>query len=353
MLQVYALHVFLKELGHDPYIIRFDNRTDVKEIEIRHSLSSKIYKTAKNPLKLIHHIKSVLLLRKKYQIQLRGFDEFRKKYISMSPKIYYSLKELQNDPPMADIYICGSDVIWNESICNMSYFLNFGNPKTKKIAYAPSFGSNNVSDKYCELISSYLQSFDFIGVREESGVNICRKAKYNNAKWVSDPTLIIKKDYYDNIAVNPLNSKPYIFQYFLGVESISQMKAIYKYAASNHLDIKYVAGQGRNDKHEKINASIEEWIGYIKWAKYVVTNSFHCCVMAIIYNKKFQFIPLLGSTKSLNERIKSLLKEFELENRCLKKSILEIEGEINWDKVNLMLVNKQVIAIELMNVLLK
>ena len=353
MLQLYALQVFLKELGHDPYLIRFDNRSDVKEYIVKNSLASNIKKAIKNPLKIVDHFRSVLLLRKKFQIQLRGFDDFRNKYIRMSPKIYYSLDELKNDPPTADAYICGSDVIWNESICNMSYFLNFGDKKTKRIAYAPSFGSSFVSDNYCKLISPLLQNFDFIGVREKSGVDICNRAKFNHAEWVSDPTMIIKKDYYDNMAIKYHNSKSYIFQYFLGVEKINQLNAIYDYAASNDMDVKYVAVQGRRDHYEKLNASIEEWIGYLKGAEYVITNSFHCCVMALIYNKKFLYIPLSGFSGSLNERINSLLIEFNLENRSCKKSISEIEQDINWDRINSILLNKQKCTIEIMNNVLK
>ena len=60
-----------------------------------------LYVLAKLPTRLVD------LKRKK------AFDDFSKKHIKTGNKLYVSNQQLKNDLPLADVYICGSDQIWN------------------------------------------------------------------------------------------------------------------------------------------------------------------------------------------------------------------------------------------------
>ncbi|MFK2288555.1 polysaccharide pyruvyl transferase family protein [Bacteroides fragilis] len=95
----------------------------------------------------------------------RKFNEFKAEYLNSTPTIYHTLKELQANPPEADIYICGSDQIWYsiddyhvyKNIIR-AYFLDFGNTNVKRIAYAPSFGRTDFPQGYCNFIKPLLKS---------------------------------------------------------------------------------------------------------------------------------------------------------------------------------------------------
>ena len=66
----------------------------------------------------------------------RCFDSFREEHLVKSHKVYKSLCELQENPPMADLYVTGSDQVWSQLLNlkeNEVFFLNFGNNETKRI----------------------------------------------------------------------------------------------------------------------------------------------------------------------------------------------------------------------------
>lgn len=74
---------------------------------------------------------------------LRHFDNFRNEYITVSERIYYGLQELRSYPPKADIYICGSDQVWNNPLAltnTPAWFLAFGKKQTRRVSYAASIG---------------------------------------------------------------------------------------------------------------------------------------------------------------------------------------------------------------------
>ena len=68
----------------------------------------------------------------------------------------------------------------------------------------------------------------------------------------------------------------------------------------------------------KTNVGPEEWLGYIKNAEYVVTNSFHGTVFSILFNKKF-FSEVSAKVNPSTSRLKSLLRMFDLENRTIEQ----------------------------------
>ena len=71
-----------------------------------------------------------------------NFSLFWQKYFPTTVR-YKNRKKLIENPPIAEIYMVGSDQVWNPTITKDSfdvYFLNFGNKNVKKVSYASSFG---------------------------------------------------------------------------------------------------------------------------------------------------------------------------------------------------------------------
>lgn len=341
--QLFAMQTYLRKLGHEPFLIKYTGSQDLPFMYVKKNFFQKIIGVLFNPTKIIafynnkKNIKNAVNINK---IQNRSFDDFRDKYIVQSKDIYSSITELKNNPPLADAYICGSDMIWNEFVSNQAYMLDFGDREVKRIAFAPSFAKKEVSKIYVDKIKNFLSNFDFIGVREKSGIDICKSAGFDNAEWVPDPTMLLSpKDYLKHFDLKDTDDK-YVFVYLLGYELELKIEEIVKFAKERNLKIKYVASQFREDSYEKIYPSMEDWFENIKNAEFVFTNSFHCCVISLIFNRKFLFIPLLGHTSTSNERIHSLFEDFRLE-REYKGEILKIEERIDWDEVNQNFYNKK------------
>ena len=82
-----------------------------------------------------------------------------------------------------------------------------------------------------------------------------------------------------------------------------------------------MASQGRLDSYEKIYPNVDEWLGLIQGAKYVVTNSFHGTVFSVIMNRKFLTILLCGAFTRMNGRFIDLLSRLGLENRIYSRNM--------------------------------
>jgi hypothetical protein len=94
-----------------------------------------------------------------------------------------------------------------------------------------------------------------------------------------------------------------------------------------------VTGNLKYDKYEKTYATIPEWLYLIDKAEYVITNSFHCSVFSLLFQKKFGIIPLKGKLVGMNSRYDSLFEIFEMKSRFIDNSFDTLDTNIDWHKV--------------------
>lgn len=326
-LQCYALQAFLKQQGHQAYLIRF------KEI-INNTSGFKFAKIFTYAANLKAYINYVLQRRKdiKYaesnQLDLRDFDGFRNKYISSTDTIY-SEQSLMENPPEGDAFICGSDQIWGGSLM---YYLSFVPNDKIKIAYAPSFGGiNPFNGPKAKEILKCLSRFDFIGVREASGAKLLNEHGFPDAIQVVDPTMLLESgDYASLIEEDKDNNNAFI--YLLGNQISCSVDSIIKYVESCQMNYTYVASQGRVDKYPKVQATIPEWIGQVKNSRLVITNSFHCVVFSLIFHKPFIFIPLGGMFERMNDRVIDLLEKCGLQSQIFHGDFQNIKLDLDFSK---------------------
>ena len=173
-LQSYALQHYLKKQGIKVYLINYLPDTFRSKYNLFFVREDRRKIIKKFPiLKLLMPLSNRQMLitwgRK------RAFNEFDTKYIELSPLSYSSINELRKNPPVADIYIAGSDQVWNTDMNNgrdASYFLDFGDERVKRISYAASFGISNIKEEYKTPIKEWLKRFEAISVREKTGLNI-------------------------------------------------------------------------------------------------------------------------------------------------------------------------------------
>lgn len=313
ILQAYALQTILISLGYSaciiPYI-RKEHEGSQDNSYKKQTFFDKILNILSNPRTYISYYNYKIkefIYRRNIIGEDRKFDYFRRSRMNFYPTSYSSLKELNANPPICDIYLCGSDIVWSERVNDMAYFLGFGPKSIKRIAYAASFGGAQISEEYANKIAIYLQSFSFIGVREKSGVDICRIAGRVDAQWVPDPTLLLSKQDYLKLSSFPNHDKKYMLVYLLGYDLTIDKNAIFKFAKKKGLEVKYIANKGTFDNYKRIYPTIEEWIGYIADAQYVITNSFHCAVFCSILNTDYTFNRIKGTNIQWNERFDSLM----------------------------------------------
>ena len=343
LLQCYALQKYLRDLGHDAYLIRYDARNDGIT-----PLCKKIFK-AFNPIKLCKFI--LVRNRLKYdklekQKNPREFEKFRKKNINQSQKLYKSYFELKENPPEADIYIVGSDQVWNINSNRFpndktrAYCLDFGDSSIKRIAYAASFGKTQLDNLSISQFTPLLKRFNYISVREESGIGLCKKCSIENAELMPDPTLLLNIEIYRSLYKGEeirKPDKPFCFLYLLGNEYSFSIKDIYNWAKTMGLEVIYVTGNLQHDKFKKQYATIPEWIYLIEHAEYVITNSYHCSIFSLLFKKTFGVIPLKGGYKGMNTRFDTLFNLFKIKKQYINNDINHsFQGEqIDWNIIDI------------------
>jgi len=325
-LQNYALQEVLKKLNFEVETIWIDNiRLRSKNKSILRKLTDTIFKP-KLIFKKVHYelfLKGDSLRRK------NRFEEFSEKYIK---ETNYTITEenLTNDKlKNFDFFVTGSDQVWNPYFTKGSpiYFLTFA-PKEKRIAYAPSFAITEIPKKYESDFKKWLTEMKSLSVREEAGARIIEKLTNRKSEVVADPTLLLTKKEWLQIATPPLNKpkKKYLLTYYLG-EITSEVKSLILYCEKK-LNLEVVNLANKKEK-EYYLTDPAEFLDLINSASLFITDSFHATVFSILFETPFVVTDRAGSLPSMNSRITTLLSTFDMENRHInqvdKKGLLEIE----------------------------
>ena len=317
-LQAYALKTALHNMGYDVEIIDY---TPEKYKEIYGLIATYGNRSLKS--------KAVLLLKRVFFMDMflvnqAKYKEFQKKYMSLSKcKYYYNSNfELLNE--QYDVLITGSDQIWNTvcADCDMIFFLPIQHI-ARKIAYAPSCNDTKYYDKkYIDLFHDY----DRISVREEAGKNtlelVCPEKKI---KVVADPTLLIDQDDYKTFDLSRIIQQDYIFLYSVKLSDdvikaaniMSNALSLPVYTMVLFPRFGIISTLKKNKiKYKRYHNSPIDFLRYIKYAKFIITDSFHGTAFSTIFNKPFYSIKLKVDHKiEKDERIYTILEKLGLKER--------------------------------------
>lgn len=309
-LQAYATIKMLTSMGHDVTII------DIRENE-KPGMSVKA-----KMAQVISHITPAY----------RSFNSFWEQFFPNKTRHYKSVEDLMSDPPEADVYMVGSDQVWNPDITQekkLLYFLNFGAEDSKRISYASSFGTSVWSEEAVttDNINQLLKRFSAIGCREQSGVNILKSRFGIDANRVLDPTLLFEAypeltgeiKQVKSLAYYPLTNYPELDRY---CESLAQRIGLELRNANETKHLTNTIAWTR--------PSVQDWIRRIAEAEFVVTPSFHGLAFSLIYKRQFMVINH-GSNPQRTARITDLLDELGLSDRFCQ-SFEEANAKKLWDK---------------------
>lgn len=322
-LQAYALKRFLELKGYDVRIINFIFDTDFNQYRL---FRTQLYK------KNIKALFSDLLFFYKNYKRKKEFMEFAKQNFNLTPNEYHDIVSMKELNKKFDIFICGSDQIWNLD-CTQgivpAYFLQFAEKNKLKIAYAPSLAHTRFSRDYSTELMESIKNIDYLSIREKSTLSLIQPLTKKHVYDVLDPTLLLDKADYEPICSNISNGKAYIFVYMLEYDEalVSYSNTI---SRNMNIPIMYIANkkfsglQGKN----LFGIGPNLFLGYIKNAAYIITNSFHATVFSIIFNKKF----ITFTTRHSSSRVVDLLHNLGISER-IYQSTVDITLEIDYSSV--------------------
>jgi hypothetical protein len=329
-LQAYALVTYLKGQGHDakiidykpPYLSGHYSLWTVPEKYKRYGLSF-LYLMAKLPGR-------ISALKRK-----RVMDAFYKKFMEVDSPRYHTLEELQKNPPQADLYIAGSDQIWNTDFQNgrdAAFYLDFGNERTRRISYAASFATEHIENGCEDFVRGELSHFQSISVREVSALRILRELGYEGLQTV-DPVFLLNREEWDRFATCEGMNERYVLVYDFGADNsirdiaqrIAQRRGWKIYSVSPWR-MKYA---NRNF----VNSDARAFVALVKNAQCVISNSFHGSAFALLYNKDFFVV---NRADGLNTRMRDLLSHYGIDQRLISVTVDEdvLLSHIDYSAVN-------------------
>lgn len=359
-LQAYALQQVVRGLGYDCEDLWYYREIDGKStmsVQKESNLTNRIKSVIKSVyrFKYYHELKNIkegVISRKE------KFNDFIFREMHTSQSRYDGHKNIKESLKKYDIFLCGSDNIWNTNLLDTAFMLDFVPDDYPKIAYAPGMSNLNVEEKIKEKIAPIIQRINSISVREKSGVELVGELIGKEVFHALDPTLLRNRQEWEDVQKKiDIPFDEYIFCYFFGENKLPRDFAL-RLSEEKGLPIITLPYMGGNFFKEDYkfgdlqlyNVGPEEFLFLINNAKYICTDSYHGTIFSIIFNKDFfcfrRFFD--EKTKALNKRIDSLLDMLKIKDRIVENSFFNISevDEINYKISNEILNEKKKASID-------
>lgn len=311
VLQAYALHRYLRSLGHEVEVIDYHNAGQ--------DTHNTIFEKTRSLKSLVRNIQALPYYRS-LRLHKKKFEAFLEKRITLGQQDYTETSDLSNLNQRYSVFVCGSDQIWNPRSDHYSsaYLLDFVKDKRSCIAYAPSFGTGLLPPAFESTFASAVKDFFALSLREKSGIAYISRLTGREIACVPDPVLLLSRDEWLEIAPKRLIKDPYILCYFIG--DVEGMRA---FARSMHkkTDLPLVV----INKHHRdmfypnkkyYSSGPEEFLSLVEHCDYVCTNSFHAVMYSLLFQKNFWVFTNAGEG-SASSRIVSILETVGLTDRIL------------------------------------
>lgn len=231
------------------------------------------------------------------------FKNFYRNFFHLSSQRYETMDDIMSNPPDYDLYMTGSDQLWNPNTLKNDpvMYSEFAPAEKRRVSFGASFTIRELPESYKEFVRQRLNKYTHIGVREHSSLDILRDLKLNSYISLAntcDPTLLLDARDYDK-----LNSQSKV-----RIEGDYVLVYTLKYAFNPEPALSSVIRQVRKqlgmklviiDSHkvklqngDRILSGIGpcEFCWLFAHAKYVVASSFHGTMFSIINRCPFSII---------------------------------------------------------------
>ncbi|MDD3174781.1 MAG: polysaccharide pyruvyl transferase family protein [Herbinix sp.] len=313
-LQCVALQHVIKGMGYEAEFIDF-----------RRNECIALHSNKKNTIKQNMIAFSQALdnaLHKQDKIIVRDlFNEFKAKTISIGTTLYSDIDALYGKPPIYDVYLTGSDQVWNPYSSFLKVY-GLGFAETNKIAYAASIGVSEIPDSKKQYMTDNISGFEAISCREIEGCNALEQLLNRPVINVLDPTLLIDKQEWSKISTaGSVVKEKYLLCFFLG--SLSYSRQIAKKIAREH-NLRIVMIPGSPKDMLRFGYLVKgcgpsEFLNLFMNADFICTDSFHGTAFSINMNKPFYSFCRRGYNErtSYISRIVDLLQLLGIEDRLV------------------------------------
>lgn len=333
-LQAFALYEYIRQQGAKVEIIDlYRPNAHADYIQSKKYLPYRLQKkSGANQLKImVKKLLYTIVYGKKKAFTMGYYNDALMKFkvfnsaIKMS-KPYKSVDAIYADPPVYDVYITGSDQLWNptQRFCLEPFFLTFAPNDAVKISYASSIGISSLTNREKNDFKRWLPSYNAISVREKQAQKMLNEILIGkNVFQVSDPTFLLDRDFWKKMAIVPANREPYILLFPL-MHDVYLLKFAIRMAHESGKKL-VVVDQKKNVEGSYVlikDAGPCEWLGLIANADLVLTDSFHGTVFSILLSSH-NFYSYIAPTNKRGARITDLLDTFELSDHLLSSSLEE------------------------------
>lgn len=281
-------------------------------------------------MKKVKYLLSQLMCFSRKRKSIHNFDNFLDNQLVFS----YIVKSAKEVPTDYDYVFFGSDQIWNPRICegfDPVFYGQFPKGHAKFVSYAASLGTpQNIKLDDWKRINSYLTSFDYLSVREHKLSDFINVGK--DVETVLDPTLLAMQGTFDKIAKKP-DEKRYVLLYMLE-NNANALKFAKRIADERNCKLIMISALPKKIKKTYSfqiveGISVQEFLGYYKYADFIVNISFHGTAFSIIFQKNFYTL------KSNNfERALGLLDVLGLNSRFVDSEELICSKPIDYRGVD-------------------
>ena len=323
-LQAFALQQYIKSLGIDNKIIDYNPAYLSWHYRLSWWIPSKSshYNLLKrNPLLRVFYVIIRYFMELKTIRRKKRFEEFNKE-LDLTVR-FYNLEQLSIILSKGDVFIVGSDQVWNsdtlENGMDPVFYLDFVT-EGKRISYAASFGTQKLGIDI-DVLNNYLNRFAGISLRENSAQLLIQPLGLK-ASVVCDPVFLISRSQWQSLGKRSvLDSEcmnEFLLVYNLGKKDEKLVKDVHWLSNKNGINIVNIvnsdAGKLRGAKNY-LNIGPYDFLSLLSKASMVFTNSFHAVAFSLIFNKDF-FVYSNTVSGSVG-RITDLLDSISLKGRIV------------------------------------
>lgn len=305
VLQCYALQEVLRGMGHDTWVIDYQQPYMVEWFRPKRLFGVRSFLKAIKNGNPIEYISNSI---HPYKVA-RQFELFKKRYLQLTEKCY----GVDDIPPM-DLYIVGSDQPWNPDLTggvDMVYYGQFHRPSTSRLAtYAMSGAISAIGKTGWDRVKQFTERFDALSFREENLTKKISELTGRPCETVLDPTLLADASLWSSMINKRWAKRNYVLLYHVGgpkdvIEAMSsKAKSIAEDERLEFIDA------------SKYQFSPSDFVSLVRYARYVVTASFHATVFSIVFHKPFTVV---RTGQASDARFVNLLNELGIIDNCLKE----------------------------------
>lgn len=330
ILQAYALKTYLESLGHQVTVLDREVKMPLPPLWKAPFVYAKraVQRMVKGQAGPV--VFRELRFRRDFPVISANTQKFVDDLIS--PRLIKRYKDIREGE--YDAFVVGSDQVWRPRYFGRieDAFLAFAKDwDVLRVAYAASFGTDHLEYEYMQVqeCASLLETFDGVSVREDAGVLMCREwFDCEKVVQVLDPVMLLDRSVYEHIAsrVTGHPAKGKVVSYILdpSKEKKNVLDFMLRVSGLQHYDLSTRPEDLTRPVSERVVPPLEEWLAGFADAGYVVTDSFHGCVLSILFHKPFVAV---GNSRRGMSRLQSLLSQFDLDMRLVHGIDPEDDGE--------------------------